>query len=468
MKNKNLWLSFIIAVGVIFLLTWVVPSTNYNDAGVLALGAINPTGIWDFFYYASMLLLWFGQNVLFIVFLGIFYGILNGTGALRVLVNKIATYFKKREKLFLVLCSSLFIIISSFIGIDFPLLIFMPLVVGIILTLGFDKITALKTIIIPILIGSMGSLYSSKFYGPLAGYIEPGITHGWYKLAIIVIGLIGMGLYLYFTSKVLKGKAKETINEEMLFIEKDEGPKKQKIWPLVTILSVILVLYILGLTPWASMFKFLGFETFHKSLLDFKIGNFAIFKSIFGFTTVAFGTWSITSINTLLVILSVVLILIYKVEWKKAYENAFEGIKKLLPTAVLVTLSSIIFVMVSQTDILNTILKMTVDLAKGLNVFTYSIASFLGAALANSDFITTYVTGTLSSILGENANLQLLIFIQQVMYGIAMLIAPTSIVLLTGLSYLEVDYTKWLKNIWKLVLVLVAISIIILTIAIRL
>ncbi|MDD4644285.1 MAG: hypothetical protein PHW90_04590, partial [Bacilli bacterium] len=137
MKNKNLWLSFIIAVGVIFLLTWVVPSTNYNDAGVLVLGAINPTGIWDFFYYASMLLLWFGQNVLFIVFLGIFYGILNGTGALRVLVNKIATYFKKREKLFLVLCSSLFIIISSFIGIDFPLLIFMPLVVGIILTLGF-------------------------------------------------------------------------------------------------------------------------------------------------------------------------------------------------------------------------------------------------------------------------------------------------------------------------------------------
>lgn len=466
MKNKNLWLTFAIAVGIVFILTWVVPSTAFNDVGELVRGAIRPTGIWDFFYYISMLLLWFGQNVIFILCLGVFYGILGGTGALRALVNKIAAYFKKREKIFLVLCSSLFILISAFTGFDFILLFFMPLVAGIILTLGYNKITALKTIVIPILIGTMGSLYSPTFYASLSGYLEPGITYGWYKFAIIILGIVGMGLYLYFTSNIKKGKAKEPINEEMLFIEKVEGSKKVKLWPLVTILSLILVLYILGLTPWGNMFEFLGFEKLYANVSNFRIGNFAVFDSIIGYTIGAFGSWYVMSINALLLILSIVLILIYKIEWKKAFNDAWAGVKKILPTAALVALSSIIFVMASQSDIINTILKAIAELTDGLNVFTYSIASVIGASLVNADYITKYVTDTLSFVAGETGDFQLLIFIQQVMYGIAMLIAPSSVILLAALSYLEVGYTKWLKNIWKPLLGLTVISMIILAVAV--
>lgn len=466
MKNKNLWLSFIISIGVIFLLTWVIPSTSYDDAGALAAGAINPTGIWDIFYYISMLLSWFGQNFIFIMFLGVFYGVVSKTGALRSLVERIATCFKKREKLFLIVSSSFFILVASLTGISFPLLIFVPLVVGVILTLGFNKITALIATIAAILVGTMGSLYATTLYSAISSYVEAGITYGWYKFALIIAGLLIVGLYLHFTAKITKGKDKEEIDEEMLFIEKNEGPKKPKVWPLITAFSLLLVLFILGMTSWSSMYGFNGFTSFHTSLLDIKLGSFAIFKSILGASSAAFGTWDMADATTLISIITVILAFVYKIKWEEVYKGVISGITKLLPTAILVLLANIIFVTASQSGALNTIIKAIADLTDGINVFTYSFASFIGAALVSDTYITSYVTGIFNTVLGDSANLPLLILIQQAMYGLAMLIVPTSAILLVGLSYLEVGYTKWVKNIWVLLLMLAAAAMIVLTLAV--
>jgi uncharacterized ion transporter superfamily protein YfcC len=43
------------------------------------------------------------------------------------------------------------------------------------------------------------------------------------------------------------------------------------------------------------------------------------------------------------------------------------------------------------------------------------------------------------------------------MYGLALMVAPTSSVLLFSLSLLDVKYTTWLKNMWKLILEFVLI-----------
>ena len=466
MKNKNLWLSLLIFTGVMFLLTWVIPSTSYDDAGALTLGTINPTGVWDVFYYLSMLPSWFGQNFIFVLVVGIFYGVINKTGALRSLVERISTHFKKREKLFLLVCSSSFLLVASLTGIDFPLLVFVPLFMAVILTLGYSKITALVATIGSILVGIMGSLYSVTLYSAIASYVDTGITYGWYKFGLIIIGLLVTELYLYFKAVIQKGKNKEELNEEMLFIEKEEGPKKQKIWPLVTTFSLILVLYILGLTPWSYMYNFTGFSDFHTALTEVQIGNFAIFKSILGSSLASFGTWTISDAASLILIFTAVQVLAYKIKWEEAYKGVISGITKMLPTAVLVIVANLAFVMVSQSGALNTLIKAIADMTDGINVFTYSVASFIGASLVNDAYITSYITGILSTILGDSANMSLLLLIQQVMYGLAMLTVPTSVILVAGLSYLEVGYTEWLKNIWKFLLILAAASIIILILAI--
>ncbi|NLA43974.1 hypothetical protein GX865_07610 [Candidatus Saccharibacteria bacterium] len=51
-------------------------------------------------------------------------------------------------------------------------------------------------------------------------------------------------------------------------------------------------------------------------------------------------------------------------------------------------------------------------------------------------------------------------------FGIAALIAPSSAILLVGLSYLEISYKDWFKYIWKFLVAMIVISIILMFIII--
>ena len=64
----------------------------------------------------------------------------------------------------------------------------------------------------------------------------------------------------------------------------------------------------------------------------------------------------------------------------------------------------------------------------------------------------------------EVGDITVLSVIWQAMYGVAMLVAPTSVVLIATLSYLHIPYGKWLKAIGKLFLELVVVLLIIFTI----
>ena len=71
----------------------------------------------------------------------------------------------------------------------------------------------------------------------------------------------------------------------------------------------------------------------------------------------------------------------------------------------------------------------------------------------------------ISTVITDNTVYSVIAVIAQSMYGFAMLFAPTSLVLMVVLNYLNIPYSKWLKNIWKLLLgfllVLIVIFIII-------
>ena len=468
MKNKNLWLTVAIAIGVVFLLTWIIPATTYNNSGALVLGSISPVGIWDFFYYLSMQFAWFYPNVIFLIFMAIFYGVINKTGALRSLVELIATKFKKREKLFLMISASIFVLVAGLTGIIFPLFFFVPLFVAVILNLGFNKITALISTVVAILVGFMGTLYATSLYSAITTYVTAGISFAFYKVILLAVGFVAICLYQHFTAKIGKGKAKEEIDEEMLFIEKVEGKKKAKVWPIITAFSIVLVLLVLGLTPWATMYGFKGFADFNTAVLAFKIGSFTVLKSILGSSITAFGTWDILNISALLALVTLVLVFIYKIKWTEVYEGAVSGIKKFIPTIILVLAINMVFILASQSGILTTIIKFFVGMTSGINVFTYSIAAFIGGAMVNESYITSYVVGTMNTVLGNAKSLPLLVLIQQAMAALAMMLVPTSAILLAGLSYFDVSYKNWFKGIWKLFLVLFVVVIIILALAISL
>ena len=66
--------------------------------------------------------------------------------------------------------------------------------------------------------------------------------------------------------------------------------------------------------------------------------------------------------------------------------------------------------------------------------------------------------GSVLATYGDAFNVAFVIFIA--INGLILLVAPTSAILMIGLSYLDIPYKKWMKHIWKAVLIVLLILLI--------
>ncbi len=179
----------------------------------------------------------------------------------------------------------------------------------------------------------------------------------------------------------------------------------------------------------------------------------------------AFGSWNYAEYIVLLMVLCVALMIGYRIKPGELIENAGFGFKGGLYTLVLCMLGYVMLVTASNNPIMLTILKPILKLTEGFNVLTYSVVTFI-AGLFNTDFAyfnygivnLTYVTATF----GDKTNLFPLIgLVNQSIYGLALLVAPTSIPMIFGLTSLNMSYKKWIKYIWKLFLALFVVALLI-------
>ena len=146
-------------------------------------------------------------------------------------------------------------------------------------------------------------------------------------------------------------------------------------------------------------------------------------------------------------------------------KGAKEGAKKFGLAALLMMLAYTVLITTSNNPILLTILKPLMEITNGFNSVTLSLSVFIGSifnidAYYTSSAILPYIT----SVITDTGVYPLVGFICQAMQGLALLIAPTSIVLLGVTSYLKVSYFDWVKNIWKFFLVLLLVAFILFTI----
>ena len=83
------------------------------------------------------------------------------------------------------------------------------------------------------------------------------------------------------------------------------------------------------------------------------------------------------------------------------------------------------------------------------------------ATAINIDYL--YVASTVGTFLSvAYADYTLLIsIIMQAIYGLTLFVAPTSTLLILGLTSLDINYKDWLKKSWKLVLELLLVIFII-------
>ena len=177
-------------------------------------------------------------------------------------------------------------------------------------------------------------------------------------------------------------------------------------------------------------------------------------------SVVAFGSWTYNDYMILLLVVCLAIKYAYHIKFSEIIENIGDGFKNVLYASLVVLLSYTVLITVSGHPIGLTVIRPLLEASKGLHVILYPIST-LFSALFNTDFayyeygvlnvayVTTAYTGSGAIPLAE--------FITQTMYGFAMLIAPTSVVLLFTLSVLDIKYTTWLKKMLFVILELLLV-----------
>ena len=209
---------------------------------------------------------------------------------------------------------------------------------------------------------------------------------------------------------------------------------------------------IIGTLNFSGAFKIDIFEKFHQSVLDVKIGDFAIFSKILGSTMsgASFGNWDVAQYTTILVLATIVLAIIYRVSLNDMFDGYKDGAKKFGLSAFLMVITYTVLITTSNNPIVLTIIKPLMSITNGFNSVTLSISMFI-ASIFNIDvyYTSSAMLPYVTSIITDTSVYPLVGFISQTMQGLALLIAPTSVVLLGVIAYLKVNYTEWIKNIWK-------------------
>lgn len=476
MKKHNLLKVLLFVLLFVVVGTWFLPVSIVSGDSFTVRESIK-IGLFNLASYISIVLEVFGPVIMYVLAVGGLYGVLYRIPQYRILLDKIAEGFKDREWLFMTLVGVVFSVLSSMAGLSVPLIVLFPFVISIILLMGYDKITALLLVVGSTIAGLIGTVFSSEaVYGISAVLSNSGIANAetiakadvLWKLVLLVVSLALVLVNTFLYAK--KHKNNDIDLEKTNLVPKKVKTDNKKIYPLVITLDLMLIVLILAFISWdlfeVSLFKDLttGFVT--PTGTSFIKGLYGGFNAVLGVTadgTNVFGHWTLTEASLLVFLTSGLIAFLYKKSFNNFIVSTEEGVKKALRPALLVGLSYLILVAIVTVPFEFSILKNIIDLSSGFNLFVMLIVAFV-FCIFNTESYYGIVTAAsyvgASSIITGNSGIIALIW--QSVYGLSMLVAPTSIILLVSLSYLDVTYTDWLKAIWKLFLELLAAIIIIL------
>ena len=455
MKKYDLLKVLGISLLITFFLSWVIPAGTFSSGSFVSSEATNPLGLYDLFKIPVYVINRFVQYVLLFLAIGGFYGVLNKSGVYSKIVEDVVGKYKTKRKTFLIISIVLFSLLSSVLGLSNVILILVPFFVTVLLKLEFSKINSLAATIGAMLVGQIGSLIGLGTWGYLT-IIFSQLDSNFSMFSMILVRLVFFAiitfLYVLLVSKNTDKKEKNSIP-----LYSDYKTKKSTL-PMIVVFSIMFILLVLGLYNLSYTFDITFLEDFHSSLIETEIGGYALFSNLIGSGS-ALGLWGVYDVITILIIFSIIIAWLYNVKMKDFIEGFISGMKEMLKPAIYATLAYVVFEVILNlggTDFVNTI----VNKLAGEN-FTMLGTTFatLVSSLFYNDFYTLIATMANPFSTFDANVMQIIAFTFQVMFGLVMLIAPTSIFLLAGLSYLEISYKEWVKYIYKYVLIVFGIFI---------
>ena len=512
MKKYSIFKVILLVVLCVTVCTWILPGMQFS--GELTNVGMSQVGIFDLFAYLVEVCRYFPYVVLMTLAIGAFYGVAYRIPAYRELLDRIVEKFKGKENIFLVATIVIISAIVSVTGLSFGMLFVFPLVIAVVLLMGYNKLVAASVTIGSVVVGLLGTTLANSTmyyinYTLSTDYTNEIVT----KIILLVIGIAVLAYNVISYAKKTKNDtdkvlefvptmavskketvAKVEVKKEEKEVKEDKKasntkkatkakeekvskskkadtkttkkkstaktsskktrandlttadvkvvktPTKIKVWPFILVFDIILVVLALSVFDWKGIANVSWPTDALKAVRDFSIGGFPIFDKLFGQSLNEFGSWSMNYEMPAFIILSTIFLgFIYGLKVDKFFEGVVDGIRRASKPAFYMLFTYLVLIIVTYHPYQLNITKFLLGLTKGLNVITMTISLMIGSVFnVDTLYLSQIILPYATTIVTDTSLYPILGVMTQSIYGLMMLVAPTSVILLGTLSYLEI------------------------------
>lgn len=475
-----------IIIAIMAVLTWFIPAGAYEtakDGGVISgtykTVASNPQGFFDILMAPVRGMLGVEgtdgaiQVSFFILMVGGFLGVVNKTGALDTGIASVVRKNKGREKMLIAILIPLFALGGSTYGMGEETMAFYPLLIPVMIAVGFDSIVAVAIILIGSQIGCLASTINPFATGVAADAAGVSIADGMIWRIIQWIILVGMSIWFVYNyaSKIEKDPSKSLVadkaeeHKEFFQLQNsgEELSKRQR--NVLTIFTLTFVIMILSLIPWEDF----GIKLFTN--INTWLTTMPILGGAIGKTMGAFGTWYFPEITMLFIMMGVLVAIVYRMSEDDFLSSFLTGAGEFLGVAIICAIARGIQVIMNGGMITATILHWGETGLSGLSSQVFIILAYI--FYLPMSFLIPSTSGLAGATMGimaplgqfSNVPAHLVITAFQSASGILNMISPTSAIVMGALALGRVDLGTWWKFIGKFIVMVMLVSVLLLVVA---
>jgi uncharacterized ion transporter superfamily protein YfcC len=419
----------------------------------------------------------FGQIgiIVFIMAIGGFISVSFATRSLEVAVAALANRLRDKGWLLIASVMVLFSLLGSTMGFSVETLGFYALFLPLMAALGYDRMVTAAMIILGALVGVMAATVNPFSIGVAAGEAGVSIGDGIALRGVLWVVLTGMaiGWVLRYAARVRQDPAASLVGWE----EDGQGEAgatsvpsappgvqarltgAQK-WVLV-ITAFAFGLMIFSVIPWSSV---LGGGA---APADYYGTHEVVGARPFWFEL----NWWFPQLAMLFILASVLVGIVAGMGEKETVRLIAAGASDMMGPALVVLLAGGVSVIMNNTQTLDTILhsmeKLVSGASAGFFVFLTVLVNIPLAALIPSSSGHGALAMPLLAPLADFAQVSRANTITAWImgHGLALMMSPTSVVLVGGLAIAKVGYDQYLRFVWPLLLALFVASVVIIGVA---
>lgn len=432
------------------ILTWIIPSGQFQrkeiDNRLVVIPNTyeyvkeNPQNIDDIFRAPIDGFVDAAEIVGFVLLVGGSFGIVNKTGAIEAGINAVVKKLRGNEIIIIPISMILFSLGGTVFGMAEETLPFYMIFVPLMLTIGYDSLTAVATVFLGAMTGNIASTINPFSVGiaQALAQITPGSGIGFRFLIYIILITISITFVIFYARKIKKNPKKSIVYHLDLETKKHIQMESSNIKEFTPKEIGVLIIFAVGMT-----------------------------MMIFGVLKLG---WYISEIAMIFIAIGVLAGIIGGLNQETIAISFIEGAKDLVSAALAIALARGIVIIAQNGFIIDTMLNSAAGYLQNLpKVVFVNLTLFLEAALAflipsssGLASLTIPVLAPLSDLVG--VSVQLIVTAYQFGVGLTNVITPTSGVLMGALALANIPYSKWLRFVMPLIIKLFISCMIFLTI----